>query len=81
MKRTFAINSGFTTDIADQYKAALERELRTARDGLVREILERSLELNAEKLESVLDACFFASFEREESRTQRWKNFNSNLGR
>ena len=31
--------------------------------------MERSLELNAKKLEAVLEACFFASFEREEGRT------------
>ena len=65
----FALNSSIANDIAAQYKTAVERELRTARDALVREILERSLELNAKKLESVLEACFFASFEREEGKT------------
>src|SRR5712691_9300949 len=69
MESTFSIDSGIAKEIADHYKTILERELRRAHDSLVREVLERSLEVNADKLGSVLEACFFASLEPEEGRT------------
>jgi hypothetical protein len=69
MESTFSINSGIAKEITDHYRTVLERELRRAQDSLVREVLERSLEVDAEKLGSVLEACFFASLEPEEGRT------------
>jgi hypothetical protein len=69
MESTFSIDSGIAREIADHYKTGLERELGRAQDSLVREVLQRSLEVDAEKLGSVLEACFFASLEPEEGRT------------
>jgi hypothetical protein len=69
MNSPFAINCDFAKEITDQYKAALQRELRRTQDILIRELLERLLELDAKKLEGVLEASFFASLEAEEGRT------------
>jgi hypothetical protein len=69
MRNTFSINTGVATEIADHYKTGVQRELNNTHDSLCRELLERSLELDGSKLQSVLEACFFASLETEESRT------------
>jgi sensor domain DACNV-containing protein len=68
MSNIFTINSSISRDIADQNNAAVKRELQRFQDPLVRELLEPLLELDAKKLETVLEACFFASIEREEGR-------------
>jgi len=47
----------------------VEDELRRTSDPLSKEVLERSLEVDAHKLSSVLETGFFASFEKEEGRT------------
>lgn len=69
MKNTFSINTDISKEIADHYKTGVQRELRNTRDTLSRELLERSLELDSNKLQSVLEACFFASLQTEEGRT------------
>ncbi len=69
MRNTFSINTGVATEIADHYKTGVQRELNNTQDRLCRELLERSLELDGRKLQSVLEACFFASLETEEGRT------------
>lgn len=69
MGNTFSITSGISKDITDHYKTGIEGELRRTNDSLWREVLERSLEVNAKGLESVLEASFFASFEKEEGKT------------
>ncbi|HLR06771.1 MAG TPA: hypothetical protein VK117_13225, partial [Pyrinomonadaceae bacterium] len=68
MKNTFSINTGVATEIADHYKTGVQRELTNTSDTLCRELLQRSLELDARKLQSVVEACFFASLETEEGR-------------
>src|SRR5260370_29364824 len=68
MKNTFSINTCVATEIADHYKTGVQRELNNTQDTLCRELLERSLELDGGKLQSVLEACFFASLETEEGR-------------
>jgi len=69
MRNTFSLNTDIATEIVDHYKTGVQRELRNTHDTLGRELLERSLELNGNKLQSVLEACFFASLEVEEGRS------------
>ena len=69
MKNTFSINTGVASEIAEHYKTGVQKELNNTHDTLCRELLERSLELDGSKLQSVLEACFFASLEAEEGRT------------
>lgn len=72
MSRTFSIKRGFATEIIAQYKTGLERELQQTNDSLVRELLQLFSQLDASRLEAVLEACFFGSFEREEGRTHHF---------
>lgn len=69
MESTFSISPGIAKEIVDHYRTILERELRRAQDSLVQEVLEHSLQVDSERLGSVLEACFFASLEPEEGRT------------
>lgn len=69
MSNTFSINTGVATEIADHYKTGVQRELRTTQDSLCRELLERWLEVDGSKLQSIIETCFFASLETEEGRT------------
>ena len=66
MNNTLSINTDVATEIADHYKTGVQRELTNTHDALSRELLERWLKLDSSNLQSVLEACFFASFETEE---------------